>query len=261
MPFDPSTFEAELALHTYLTEELPGIAQNALEAGFDGPHTLRLAILDPKSSSEIHDALPKMLNELSLTKISPEQAAIQLATVRAKQLLESGEDPIPFLPYFRQLLWSGDYPDDLYELAYLADDWEVFEPSSEEQRRLAVEALENLVDPKLREQRRIVREAEWQRLREETQQDWPYIFNSATGRNLLKERFKERLAEGRPLLVIEVAAWALLGWAFGSWKISLIGFAITIPLLILLAYWAVYRKLKHERRDTLLRLRVPEDQI
>jgi hypothetical protein len=261
MPFDPSTFEAELALHTYLTEELPTIAQDALEAGFDGPHTLRLAILDPKSSSEIHDELPKMLNELGLTKISLEQAAIQLATVRAKQLLESGEDPISSLPYFHRLLWTGDYPEDLYELAYLSDDWEVYEPSPEEQRRLAVEALENLVDPKLREHRRIARQAEWQRLREETQRDWPYVFNSATGRNLLKERFKEGLAEGRPLFVIEAAAWALLGWAFGSWKIPLIGFAITIPLLILLAYRAVYRKIKRERRDTLLRLRVPEDRI
>lgn len=202
-----------------------------------------------------------MLTELGLTNIPLDTAAIRLATVRAKQLLDNEEDPLPSLPYFHRLLLAGDYPDDLYELAYLGDEWEVLAPSPEEQQKQATEALENLIYPYLREQRHAERQTEWLRSLEEAKRDWPYIFNSTTGRRLLKERYKERLEESRPLFVIEAVAWAMLGWAFGSWKVPLIGYIVTIPLLLPLVYWAVYRKLKHERRNTLWRLGVPDDQI
>jgi hypothetical protein len=261
MPFDPPIFEAEVALKLIPTEQLPSRAQDALEAGFDGPHTLRVAILDPRSPYEIEQALPSMLTELDLTNISPEEAAIRLATLRAKQLHDSGDDPIPSLSYFYRLLRAGDYPDDLYELGYLGDEWEAYEASPEEQRKQTTEALENLLFPELREQRRAQRQAEWQHLREEAKLDWPYIFSSATGRRLLKDRYKERLQEMRPLLVIEAIAWVMLGWAFGLWKAPLIGYIITIPVLLLLAYWAEYRKLKQERKQTLWRLGVPDDKI
>jgi hypothetical protein len=261
MPFDPSIFEAEVALKLIPTEQLPLRAQDALEVGFDRPHTLRVAILEPKSLYEIEQALPNMLSELGLEKIKPEEAAIRLAAIRAKQLLDSGDDPIPSLSYFYRLLTAGNCPDDLYELAYLGDEWEFTEVSPEEQQKQAIEALENLLFPELREQRRAKRQAEWQRLREEAKLDWPYIFRSTTGSRLLKDRYKERLIELRPVLVIEAAAWALVGWALGSWKTPLIGYIITVPLLMLLAYWGVYRQLKRERRDTLLRLGVPDNQI
>jgi hypothetical protein len=78
---------------------------------------------------------------------------------------------------------------------------------------------------------------------------------------LLKERYKERLEYIRPLFGIEVIAWLMLGWASSSWSLALVGFAVTLPLLFALAFWGEYRRLKHERRDLLLRMRVPEDQI
>jgi hypothetical protein len=40
---------------------------------------------------------------------------------------------------------------------------------------------------------------------------WPYVLNSPTGRALLKERYKEKLAEMRPFLWIELVTWGLLG--------------------------------------------------
>lgn len=47
MSFDPATLEAEIALKLIPTERLPSIAQDALEGGFEGPHILRMAILEP----------------------------------------------------------------------------------------------------------------------------------------------------------------------------------------------------------------------
>jgi hypothetical protein len=261
MPFDPLMFEAEIALKLIPTEQLPLRAQDALEAGYDGPRTVRLAILESKSLSEIDSALRQMVTELGITEITPPQAAIRLATIRAKYLLDSGEDPLPSLPYFYRLLQAGDYPEELCELAYLADEWEYLDTSIDEQQRCTIEALQNLLDPELRQQRSEERLAEWQRQREAAQHDWPYVFNSPAGRTLLKDRYKDRVKEMRPVLAIEAIAWAILGWAYGWWKVAMIGYVVTIPLLLLLAYWAAYRQLKQERRQTLWRLGVPDDKI
>lgn len=57
--FDLSKFEAEVALNLILTDQLFAVAQNALEAGFDRPHALRMVILEPLSGSEVNQALPQ----------------------------------------------------------------------------------------------------------------------------------------------------------------------------------------------------------
>lgn len=263
MPFDPSIFEAEVALKLIPTEQLPTKAQQALEAGFDGPRTVRMAILDSKSYWEIEQVLPEMLNELGMTSLSPKEAAMRLATLHAKHLLETREDPISSLSRFHRLMQAGDYPDELQELGWLGDELDGCTGcyTADEQSEFAIEALENLLSPELRERRRAEREAKWLKQREEAKCDWPYIFDSPTRRALLKEPNRDRLVEMRPLFWIEAAAWLLLGWAFGSWKTVAVGYLVTKPLLMALSYWSEYRRLKRERRDLLLRLRVPEDQI
>lgn len=122
MPFDPATFEAEVALKLIPTERLPAAAQDALEAGFDGQHTLRMAILEPAAGWAIDQALPPMMEELWLRSISPEEAASKLARQRAQRLVETGENPLPSMPYFYRLLIAGNYPDELYDLAYFDDE-------------------------------------------------------------------------------------------------------------------------------------------
>jgi hypothetical protein len=57
MPFDLATFEAEVALKLIPTERLPSVAQDALEAGFDGPHVVRMAVLEPVADWGIDQAL------------------------------------------------------------------------------------------------------------------------------------------------------------------------------------------------------------
>ena len=64
MSFDPATFEAEVALRLIPTEQLPRVAQNPLEEGLDGPHVLRMAILEPDAGWAIDQALAPMLVEL-----------------------------------------------------------------------------------------------------------------------------------------------------------------------------------------------------
>ena len=259
MPFDPAIFEAEVALKLVPTERLPAIAQDAMEAGFDGPDVVRMAILDPRYGWAIDQALPPMLKEIGCSELSAEEAAIRLACERAKRILESGEDPLASIPYFYRLMWSADYPAELIDLGYLDDAYDF--ATEQERRDRAHEALEELLSPELRERRSKERRAEWEWQQARAKLEWPYVLNSPTGRALLKKRYKEKLVDMRPLLWIELVAWAALGWAFSSWRTAIIGCLITIPILLILPIWAEYKRMKRERRDILLRLRVPEDQI
>ena len=90
--------------------------------------------------------------------------------------------------------------------------------------------------------------------------EWPYALNSRSGRALFGQLYKERLAELRPLLWIELIAWSLLGLAFSSWRTLVIGYLASVPVLGALALFGVYRKMRSEQYDILLRLEVSEDQ-
>lgn len=211
MPFDPSIFEAEVALKLIPTEQLPTKAQQALEAGFDGPRTVRMAILDSKSYWEIEQVLPEMLNELGMTSLSPKEAAMRLATLHAKHLLETREDPISSLSRFHRLMQAGDYPDELQELGWLGDELDGCTGcyTADEQSEFAIEALENLLSPELRERRRAEREAKWLKQREEAKCDWPYIFDSPTRRALLKGAQQGSPCRDAPIILDRGSSLAL----------------------------------------------------
>ena len=121
MPFDSKTFEAEVALKLIPTERLPAVARDAMEAGFDGPNVVRMAILEPRYAWAIDQALPSMLKELGCHELSTKEAALRLARERAKRILETGEDPLPSIPYFYRLTLSADYATELCELGFLDD--------------------------------------------------------------------------------------------------------------------------------------------
>jgi hypothetical protein len=262
MPFDPAIFQAEVALKLIPTERLPGVAQDALEAGFDGPHVVRMAILEPDAGWAIHQALPPMLAELGCQTLSPEEAALRLAHARARRILASGEDPLPSLPYFHQLMLAAGYPAELIELGWFDDACVLFSDSVEEVQTRLREALEELLSPALREQRDAERKAAWEREQARAKLEWPFVLNSPTGRALLERRYKEKLTEmWRPVLGIELAAWAMVGWGFGSWRTAIVGYILSVPVLLVLPLWGEYRQMRRERRDLLLRRRVPEEQI
>jgi hypothetical protein len=55
---------------------------DALEAGFDGPATLRLAVLERPTYFEVPEALPRVLQELGLAQITVGEAALRVANYR-----------------------------------------------------------------------------------------------------------------------------------------------------------------------------------
>jgi len=261
MPFDPRIFEAEVALKLIPTEQLPLLAQDALEAGYDGTKVLRMAILDPKDGWEIDQALLPMLQELGCQTISLKEAALRLACLRAKRILDSTEDPLLSLSYFCQLREAGDYPAELDELAYIDDDYAFYSAETDEKHLYVREALQELLSPELKEKRQAERKAAWEQEQALAKREWPYVLNSQSGRDLLKNRYMEKLAEMRPLLWIELVAWGLLGWSFNSLRTAVIGFVVSLPILLALLFGGEYLKLKRERRNILLRRGIPENQI
>jgi hypothetical protein len=261
VPFDPAIFEAEVALKLIPTDRLPVVAQDALEAGFDGPHVVRMAILELVAGWQIDQALPPMLAGLGCHSISIKEAALRLALQRAKRILETGEDPLSSIPYFHQLMLATDYPAELIGLGYFDDDDIFFSDIPEEKQTRAREALEELLSPELRERRSAERKAAWEREQARVKTEWPYVLNSPTGGALLKKRYKENLTEMRPVLWIELVAWIVVGWAFSSWRTAVIGYIVTVPVLFALPAWGEYRRMKWERRDSLLRRGVPDDQL
>ncbi|NUQ29123.1 MAG: hypothetical protein HOQ35_11490 [Acidobacteriaceae bacterium] len=274
MSFDPAVFEAEVALRQILTEKLPSVAQDALEAGWDGPAVTRMAILNPNDRSEIDQALSPMLAELGLQHLDLKTAAIRLAERRAVRILGSGEDPIPHLGYFYRLMYEAGYPEELYELGYLED--EIFCSSEEPDvlRGWCREALENLLNPEIREKQRVEREAaveeahrqaerrlEAAEARRQAEKDWPYVWHSPERHRLLKERLRERFDQWPPLIVLLLGCCTLLGWSTGHWFVGLLLLLGVPPIVLLLSYWRLNRELRYERRAALLRLGYPEEKI
>jgi hypothetical protein len=260
-PFDPWIFEAEVALKLIPSEKLPSVAQDAMEAGCDGPAVVRMAILEAKAGWAIDQALPPMLAELGLSRIDLKDAAMRLAKKRAQRIISGAENPLPALPYFYRLMWAADSPSELIELGYLEDSFEYVVDDPVEQRAMAVEALENLLDPELGEQRRAQADAKWRRQREEAERDWPYVFNSPGRRALLRERFREQIKDILRLFPLLIVAGGIGAWGFHSWKFPVIYLVCVIVFFPLLGYWSQYRKLKWERRVILWRQRYPEDKI
>lgn len=254
MAFDLSTFEAEVALKLILTHQLPAVAQDALEAGFEGPHVVRMAILDPVAGWEVDQALPPMLEELGCKPSPAEEAALRLARLRAQHILNTGQDPLTSVPYFAHLASKADYPEELLALASLDDDL----LSDVEKRARAHDLLKELLTPELYQKRRSERKAAWEREQTRIKREWPYVLNSASGRALLKKRYLEKIADMTRIPWIEFVAWILIGWAFSSWRAIVIGYAVTLLLMFTLPIWGEYMRMRRERRDT---LRVPEDQI
>ncbi len=202
-----------------------------------------------------------MLDELGRHSISPYKAAISLAHQRARRILETGEDPLPSIPYFYRLMLAADHPSELIELGYFDDDDIFFSDDPEGKRTRARAALEELLSPELRQTRLAERKIQWDQEQMRIKSEWPYVLNSPIGRALLKERYVEKITDMRPFLWIELLAWSVVGWAFSSWRTTVIGYISTMPVLFALPIWGEYVRMKRERRDTLLRRGVPDDQI
>jgi hypothetical protein len=122
MPFDHDLVEAQLALNHIGTTDMPKLAWDALEAGLDGPATRRLAALHSPTFFQLSEILPTLLQEWRMTELSPEDAALRLAKLRARQILQSNEDPLKHANDFWNLWMESDYCSALHDYGPLADD-------------------------------------------------------------------------------------------------------------------------------------------
>jgi hypothetical protein len=244
MAFDPQQFAAEVSLGLIHPESFPSVAQDALEAGFDGKWIVRMAVLDKPSGWEVDQVLPKMLLELGVQLPGLQEAALLLAKIRAQRVQATGEDPLQSIGYFNKLYLNAEYPDGLQELAWLEEHYEWTDEDGV--RAAAVEAMENFLDPELAASRRAARMLAFEEQQRQVRQEWPYILNSSAGRQLFHQRWKARLLELRPLIWILLVASALLGCGLGSWKIPFAIILAMIPWALAGSALGVYLQMKRE---------------
>lgn len=101
---------------------MPKIAWDALEAGLDGKYIRRLAALDSPTYFQVIEVLPQAMQEMGLAKVDRGEAALRLAKSRAKEILESGEDPLKHTRDFERLWIDAGYPSELTTVGTIDDE-------------------------------------------------------------------------------------------------------------------------------------------
>ena len=117
---------AQLALGLVLPEELPRVAVDALEAGCDSPSLRVLAGLTMTEIGEARQLFDRVLGELQLRNASRQQAVVQLAKERAREILSGERSPYQGAKEIWQLslrLHEVHLPE-LDSFIYYASEWE-----------------------------------------------------------------------------------------------------------------------------------------
>src|SRR5215831_7511895 len=120
--FNPRAVEAKIALNLISSTEMPKLAWDALEAGLDGPATRHLAALDFPTFFQVRELLSSVMKEWRLTNLNKEQAAVQLAKMRAQEILRSESDPLLHLRDFEHFWIEADYCRELSDYGNLDDE-------------------------------------------------------------------------------------------------------------------------------------------
>jgi len=121
MAFDKRLFEAKWALGEIYPEDLPALAWDAVEAGYDGPALRRLGALEKPSGWETDRFMPAVLEELSIRSISPSEAALVLSQAEARRILAEKSDPLLQLGRFYRYWLASDYSRELSTIGNLDD--------------------------------------------------------------------------------------------------------------------------------------------
>lgn len=89
LPFSPQLIEVRWELNKLPTEDLPRVAQDALEHGYDGANIRRIAGLISPDIFDLEPLMAGFFTELGLTsKPTREEAALALARFVAQAILE-----------------------------------------------------------------------------------------------------------------------------------------------------------------------------
>jgi hypothetical protein len=121
VPFDSQLVEAKLALGMIRPDEMPALAWDALEAGFDGPSIRRLAAMIKPSGWETDQIIPAFMAEAGMKSISRQEASTRVAVQLARRIVREELDPLAYTRDF-ELLWiRADYSTAIQEVGSLDD--------------------------------------------------------------------------------------------------------------------------------------------
>ena len=95
------------------SEDLPSVAWDALEIGFDGPALRRVAALDKPSSFEVGELFRKALSEMGKSALSKPEAAMLLAKEIAQQVISGNKKPLEGASEIWRLACQSDFPEQI----------------------------------------------------------------------------------------------------------------------------------------------------
>ncbi len=121
MPFDPHSIEAKLALGRISPENMSKVAWDALEAGYDGPATRRMAAFENPTGFETDKILAAFMSETGLESVSKREAAVRMAYETVREILDGRKDPSPYFHFFYKLWVESDLVPDLQVIGNFDD--------------------------------------------------------------------------------------------------------------------------------------------
>lgn len=122
MPFDQITIGARLTLGSIWPEEMPSVAWDALEAGYDGPAIRRMAAFVNPTGFEVDAVLPAFKREAHIPQLSKSESAVRMAYNIAREIVDMRKDPIPYADTFNTLWIAADYSREIQQLGTWRDD-------------------------------------------------------------------------------------------------------------------------------------------
>jgi hypothetical protein len=144
MAFEPRVVEARLALNLISSKDLPRLAWEALEAGLDGPAIRRLAAFESPTFFQVQEVLPQAVEEMRLATLDKAEAALQLAKLRAQEILATNLDPFKHLRDFEHLWIEADYCHELQDYGNLDDEVFVARSTGQPEQEIRVWLMERL---------------------------------------------------------------------------------------------------------------------
>jgi len=131
--FNPDLFVAKWYCSGVWSEDMPGFAADALEAGYDGPALRQLAGLIKPTSADIGDLFQRVLDQIGTVKISSQKQAVYwMSRVVATDIVEGRIDPIKGAGVLAGCARLADFAPVLAEFLGLGDMayWDEYAPPS-----------------------------------------------------------------------------------------------------------------------------------
>jgi hypothetical protein len=135
---------AEHVLGKLSCADLPNVAVQALELGYDGPAIRRLASLDKPSYFGVGNLFERVAVEIGVGRVSKKDASIYLSKRIAKEILSGTKEPLAGAYEIWLLSAASDHPDELLVFGGLDQDFNI--PQTLDECKVLI-ALHTALDP------------------------------------------------------------------------------------------------------------------